>query len=296
VRRAVAASCVLAALAAAVAPRETGYAGEPAAPKGGGAPASPPAAKWLDDPGTAVLGLGLLRVAPSKPGVPGSLRLDYEEKPSDYAAFDAVQLFVLGGDAFADGRAFGDETLAFARSPSGSYAAKASVAVTAPALLVVGYGPFVGPDTGRPLSLARAYSLTVGEAKGVSHRWVDPEAGELNVKGWTNRPEVKRGGPVVDPVTGASHWFEARLEVVYDRDRLRAPGDAETADALARRSEAATLRARAKAEREAGRPDAAKDLEAEAQDLLDQVAASDDRLPVPGALAERLRRLPFRWK
>jgi hypothetical protein len=203
---------------------------------------------------------------------------------------------VLPGDAFADGRCFADRALAFSRSAPGGYAAAVEVKVSAPALLAVGYGPFVGPDTGRPLTLARAYSLDVAKAEGVSHRWVDPEAGELNVKGWTNRPEIRRGGPVNDPVTGSPHWFEARIEVVYDRERLAAPGDPETADAQARRREAETLRARAKAARDAGQAEAAKDLEAEAQDVLAQLAASDDRLRVPAALAERLRRLPFRWK
>jgi hypothetical protein len=48
--------------------------------------------------------------------------------------------------------------------------------------------------------------------------------------------------------------------------------------------------------RAAGKPDAAKDLDAEADDVLAQLSASDDRLPVPEALAARMRRLPFRWK
>jgi len=291
------AAVTLAAAAATLAGVRAGHAGEPPA-GGGGAPASAPgASSWLDDPGTAVLGLGLLRVAPSRPGATGTIRLDYEEKPSDYAAFDAVQLLVLPGDAFAaEGRCFADRAKAFTRSKSGAYAARATVEVKEPALLLVGYGPFVGTDTGRPLTLARAYTLAVGKAEGVSHRWVDAEAGELNVKGWTNREGVRRGGSVKDPVTDAPHWFEARIEVLYDRERLKAPGDAETADTVARRREAETLRARAAEARAAGKADAAKDLDAEAQDVLDQIAASDDRVPVPAALAERLRRLPFRWK
>ena len=269
----------------------------PPLPAAGKAP--PPAVKadWLAEPGTAVLGLGLLRVSPARAGTPGTIRLRYEEKPDDYAAFDCVQLMVLPGDAFAaDGRAFADRSVAFSRSAAGSYEVVVEATVAKPALLVVGYGPFTGPDTGRSLSLARTYTLEVTAATGVSHRWVDPEAGELNVKGWTARPEVRRGGSVVDPVTKAPHFFEARPEIVYDAARLRAPSDDDTPETEARRREADTLRSRAKDLRTAGKPDAAKDLDAEADDLLAQVAASDDRLAVPEALAARMRRLPFRWK
>jgi hypothetical protein len=262
-----------------------------------GAGEGAPAVRLEDDPGTAVLGLGLLRVAPSRPGVAGSIRLEYEEKPSDYASFDAVQLLVLPGDGFArEGRCFGDAAVAFARSSSGAYAVRATVAVTKPALLVVGYGPFVGTDTGRPMTLARAYALRVAAAEGVAHRWVDPEAGELNVKGWTLRPEVRRGGPATTQPGGEPHWFEARIEVLYDPARLRAPGDPETPDALARRREADALTRRAQEARAAGQDDAARDLEAEARDVLAQVEAGDGRLAVPAALAERLRRIPFRWR
>ena len=262
-------------------------------------PAAPaaPAAEWLADPGTAVLGLGLLRVAPSKAGVPGTLTLRYEERPTDYAAFDSLQLMVLPGDAFAaDGRCFADKSVVFGRSETQAYRVDAVVQVDAPALLVVGYGPFVGPDTGRPLSLARAYTLEITAATGVSHRWIDPEAGELNVKGWTNRPDVKRGGSVLDPVAKAPHWFEARPEILYDRDRLKAPGDPETADTAARRREADSLASRAKDLRAAGKADVAKELEDESAGILRALAASDDRMPVPAALAARMRHLPFRWK
>lgn len=252
---------------------------------------------WLEDAGTAVLGFGLLRVAPARTGTPGTLSLRYEEKPTDYAAFDAVQLMVLPTDAFAsDGRAFADRTLAFSRSEGGSYGVEVTLAIKAPALLLVGYGPFVGPDTGRPLTLARAYTLEVTKADGVSRSWVDAEAGELQVKGWTNRPEVQRGGPVLDPVTKRDHWFEVHPEILYDRDRLKAPDDPETAETLAHRREADTLRSRAKELAASGKTDAATDLVREADDLLANLLASDDRVPVPAALAARMRRLPFRWK
>ncbi len=279
------------------------------------APASPPAAApvspsaaapvadraaeraWLDDAGTAVLGFGLLRVAPARAGTPGTLALRYEEKPGDYAAFDAVQLLVLPGDAFAaEGRAFADRTIAFSRSAKGAFVAEVTFEVKRPALLLVGYGPFVGPDTGRPLTLDRAYTLEVTKASGVSRAWIDAEAGELQVKGWTNRPEVVRGGPVRDPVTSKNHWFEVRPEILYDRARLKTEGDPETPETAARRREADTLHSRAKDLDAAGKPDAAADLRREADDVLANLDASDDRVPLPKPLAERMRRLPFRWK
>src|SRR5262245_9348236 len=63
--------------------------GAPATPQ---PPASPAGNDWLAEPGTAVLGLGLLRVSPAKAGTPGTIRLRYEERPDDYASFDSVQL------------------------------------------------------------------------------------------------------------------------------------------------------------------------------------------------------------
>ena len=95
-------------------------------------------------------GLALAVARTAKAGTAGTLSIRYEEKPGDYAAFDAVQLLVLPGDAFAvDGRAFADRTLAFSRSAKGVYAVEVTFAVERPTLVVVGYGPFVGPDTSR---------------------------------------------------------------------------------------------------------------------------------------------------
>src|SRR5687768_18235301 len=69
-------------------------------------------ARWLDESGTALLGFGILRVAPTDAATPGTLELRYEERPTDYAAFDAVQVLVLPADAFAaDGRAFAERAL-----------------------------------------------------------------------------------------------------------------------------------------------------------------------------------------
>lgn len=280
-----------------LAPPEPPVSATPTGPGTVEGPSKAAEAAWLADPGTAMLGLGLLRVAPSHPGTPGRLRLRYEEKPNTYAQFDAIQLVVLPGDAFAtEGRCFADRALAYARTAPGTYATDVEVEVPAPALLLVAYGPFQGIDLGRPLGTARAYTLEVVEAHGVSRAWVDPEAGELTVKGWTNRPEVKRGGAVTDPVTKAPHWFEARPEILYDRARWRGPDDGETPDALAKRREADTLHRRAEDLRAAGKPDAATDLDREADDLLATLRASDDRIPLPAALAARFARLPFRWK
>jgi hypothetical protein len=252
---------------------------------------------WLDESGSAVLGFGLLRVAPATKGTPGRLTLRYAETPSDYAAFDAIQLVVLPARALrTEGRCFADATLAFGRSPAGTYETTVSFEVRAPELLVVGYGPFVGTDTSRPTGTARAYTLEVTDAKGVSRTWVDAEVGELQVKGWTARPELERGGPTKDPVTGKDHWFEVRPEILYDPDRIRAPDDPETPAAAAARREADTLRSRAKDLDAAGKPDAAADLRREADDVLETLAALDDRIPLPAPLVSRLRRIPFRWR
>ena len=146
------------------------------------------------------------------------------------------------------------------------------------------------------MTLDRAYTLELKEDVGVSKAWVDPEAGELTVKGWTRRPEVRRGGPAHDPVTDADAWFEVRPEILYDPLRLKVPGDPETAESAAKRREADTLRSRANDLEKAGKGDAALELRREADDVLASLAASDDRVPVPAALADRLRRVPFHWK
>lgn len=268
-----------------------------AAPSTRVAPSRAAEARWLDESGTALLGFGVLRVAPAVPGTPGEVVLRYEETPTDYAAFDAVQLLVLPSDAFATtGRAFADRALAWGRSARGAYVATARVPVTAPAVWLVAFGPFTGVDTSRPLGTARTYALEVSDGGGVARAWVDPTAGELTVKAWTSHPEIERGGPVKDPQTGADRWFEVRPELVYAAGRLAAPGDPEPPQLAAARREADTLRSRARDLRAKGTHDAAADLEREADDLVATFATLDDRVPVPAPLAERLRRLPFRWR
>ncbi|MBL9085644.1 MAG: hypothetical protein JNM10_00745 [Planctomycetia bacterium] len=254
-------------------------------------------ARWLDESGTALLGFGMLRVAPTLDGPSGQVVFRYEEAPTDYAMFDAVQLLVMPADAFArDGRAFADRALAWGRSARGTYAVSVTVKVTAPAVWLVAFGPFTGVDTSRPLGAARTYALDVREERGMSRAWVDPLAGELTVKAWTSHPEVERGGPVKDPFDGRDRWFEVRPELVYAASRLAAPGDPEPPQVAAARREADSLRQRAADLRGKGRPDAAADLEREADDVRATLAYLDERVPVPAPLAERLRRLPFRWR
>jgi hypothetical protein len=224
------------------------------------------------------------------------LTVRYEERPGDYAAFDAVQLIVLPRDAFAAGRAFADRALAFARTEKGAYQVRATISVPERGVVLVGYGPFTGPDTGRPLTLDRAYVLEVTEAEGVGWRWEEAEAGEWNVKGWTNRPEVERGGPASDAATGRAHWFEVRPQVVYERARVASKGDPEPPRAAEGRKEAAALVARAVALETSGPTDASRELRAEAEEILADVAAFDGRVEFPAALAERLRRPPLTWR
>jgi hypothetical protein len=248
------------------------------------------------DPGTAVLGFGLLRVSPTAPGVPGRVRLRFSERPTAYAPFDAVQLLVAPADAFeAEGRAFADACVAYARSAKGVHAVQATFPVSKPALLVVAYGPYEGADAGRPLTLARVVTLEVESATGANARFVDAEAGEMNVKSWRGRPGVARGGPVRD-AGGLEHWFEVRPLVLYDASRLRAAGEPPSAAVAGLLREADALETRARDAETAGRAAVAAELRAEAATLRGEAAASDERLPVPQALAERLRRPPLRWK
>jgi hypothetical protein len=225
------------------------------------------------------------------------VRLRYEERPTDYVAFDSVQLAVVDAAAFAgEGRAFADAASAWTRSRAGAYVAEVEAKVAGRALWVVAYGPFEGPDAGRPLSLARTVSLEVVEARDANWRWVDAEVGEMNVKAWTSHPTVKRGGPARDPVAGADHWFELRPLVFYDRSRVRASGDPEPAEVATVRKEADALLERSRREAREGRAEAAAELAAEAAELRARADSSDDRVLLPASLAERLKRPPLRWK
>ena len=123
-------------------------------------------------------------------------------------------MIVLSGDAFAtDGRAFADRAKGFSRSAASTYAVEITLSVTAPALLVVGYGPFVGPDTSRPLTLARAYSLEVTKAEGVSR--VGTPLGDAAA---TVFAQLRNGQPL--PVRQLAAMMRKRSLVETDPEQL----------------------------------------------------------------------------
>ncbi len=247
---------------------------------------SPPAAtprKWLDTEGTSIVGFGVLRVVPPPGG--GSFRIRYREKPTDYAATDRFQLFVLPGDCFAaKPNAFAGEFLAFARTPkekADDYAdLTAEFRAERETTVLVAYGPWTAPDTGRPSGDDPTFSLAVTSLDGKgAFEWTESEAGELITTNWTNRPEVARGKPTKDPETGGDLFVEVRPMILYDGRMVR---DASAPPAAG------------------GGPDGARPEGADAReqraDLADVERRADARIPMTRELAEKFRRVPIRWR
>ena len=270
---------------------------------------------WIDVRGTSSLGFGILRVVPPAGG-PGRFRIDYRDTPDGYVMSDNAQLFVLPGDAFADdGRAYADDFLAFSRTEeegggasstqylpaSASYASEgdalhvsAEFTVDREQTVLVGYGPWTGPDVGRPSGDEHTFHLTVVAESG-AWEWIESEAGELVTTNWTGRPEVERGGPVVDPVSGRRTWIEVQPLILYDARFARAADeppeqaayDGPSPDELDKT--AAALRA-------AGRKHAALDAEERAADLRTELRRRDGRIVLTPRLARLFRRVPIRWR
>ncbi len=210
-----------------------------AAPDPGSATAgSPPrGAPWLSTEGTTTLGFGVLRLAPSAGNAEAKFRVRYRDAGDGGYSSDATSaiLLVLPADAFAaSDAAYADSWLAAARArgDGGSVEAAAEVRVDRDRVVLVAYGPWDGADTGRPPSNVHSFSLSVEPLDGGSYLWVESEAGEMVTTNWTRRPEVRRGGPAPDPVTGEPLWIETRVLVLYDPRVARAadePGDTEEA-------------------------------------------------------------------
>ena len=252
----------------------------------GGASAAPgdaPAAKrpWIDQSGTAIVGFGLLRVVPS-PGKTATFDVRYVEKSSDYGqGTGGYQLFVLPGDAYAKKTsAYADEFLAFTRSaPSddSDVTLTASFQAASETTLLVGYGPWTAPDSGRPSGDRPVFRLDVTPHDG-AFEWIESEMGELITNNWTNRPGVKRGGSFGkdDP-----QWVEVRPMILYD-GRMAADADHE--------------------ELKSGGPirkvpaPASRDQEEARTDGQAYLARSDRRIPLTHELAEKFRRVPIRWR
>jgi hypothetical protein len=262
------------------------------------APAATPERPWLDVRGTSIVGFGILRVVP-EPGGAARVTIRYRETPDGYATKGNLQLFVLPADAFEKSdRAYAGDFVAFARTEDeaatdadGALRVEASFdAGPAERRLLVCYGPWTAPDAGRPAGDVPTFSLDV-TADHAAWEWIESEAGEMITTNWTGRPEVARGTPVRDPLTGASQWIEVRPMILYDGRMVRsaeerAPRDAGV-DALL--AEAARLDAE-------GRAALAADARDRAADAAAHAARSDRRLVLTPALAEKFRRVPIRWR
>ncbi len=267
-------------------------------------PPAAPTGPWLDFRGTSVLGFGILRVVPPPGG--GAFRIDYRDTPGDgYSITDNAQLFVLPGAAFAaEGRAWAGDFLAFARTPPygadypvpESLLLDVTVQVAEETTLLVAYGPWTGPDTGRPPGDDPTFSLSVtAVTPGGAHAWLESEAGEMITTNWTPRPDVERGSSTVDPITRAPLWIEVRPLILYDASLARAsdePAETDLGDA----PDVASLRRQAQEFRAAGRSALALDASERAADLAAVVARRDRRIVLTPELAERFRRVPIRWR
>jgi hypothetical protein len=247
------------------------------------APDEPPATPrpWIDLSGTAIVGFGLLRVVPS-PGKTATFDVRYVEKSSDYGqGTGGYQLFVLPGDAYAKKTsAYADEFLAFTRSkPSqdSDVTLTASFQAASETTVLVAYGPWTAPDSGRPSGDRPVFRLDVTPHDG-AFEWIESEMGELITNNWTNRPGVKRGGPFGkdDP-----QWVEVRPMILYDG---RMAADAQFEEL---KSDGPLERIPAPASRDQ------EEARADGQAYL---VRSDRRILLTHDLAEKFRRVPIRWR
>ena len=259
---------------------------------------------WLDFTGTSVLGFGVLRLA-CAPGDEATYRIVYRDTPQDgYSITDNAQLFVLPGNAFAEREmAYAHQFLAFDRTypyENGYVPDPLEIVVEltihAETTVIVAYGPWTGPDTGRPPGDDPTFALRVDDMTvGAAHDWLESEAGELITTNWTPRPGVARGRPIVDPISKEQVWLEVRPLILYDAalarsaDEPPAPdmGDAPPADDLL--AQAASWDAD-------GRHALAADARERAADLRALALRKDHRIVLTPELTERFRRVPIRWR
>ena len=248
-------------------------------------PAKPAAHRWIDPTGDSIVGFGLLRVVPPAGG--GSFRIHYREKPTEYSSGDQYQLFVVPGDAYAEKTSvYANEFLAFTRTDPASADGYADLTVTfhaaAETTVLVAYGPWTAPDAGRPPGDRPTFTLEVTpvEEKG-AFEWVESEMGELITTNWTNRPEVKRGAPVHDPVADADLFVEVRPMILYDGRMVRDGSQ----DAL-RRDNGPLVKVTFP-------NDDARDEWLDAGAIHER---KDHRIPMTTELTEKFRRVPIRWR
>ena len=267
---------------------------------------APAPRQWLDARGTSVLGFGVLRLAPPPDGR-ATFRVHYRDRPDGYTITDNAQLVVLPGDAFAEREmAFADQFLAFVRTappePDTAYGDDAElvlavdVTVDRETTVIVGYGPWTGPDTGRPSGDEHTFTLGVEPlTAGAAFAWAESEAGELITTNWTGRPNVARGGSIDDPISNEPIWIEVRPLILYDAALARAANEP-TATTRPGSPDADALDAEASRAESAGELAAARDLRERADDLRAAALRHDIRIALTPELTKRFRRVPIRWR
>ena len=238
----------------------------------------------MDVSGTAIVGFGVLRLVPDA-GKKARFDIRYEEKPGDYGAGagDDFQLFVLPGDAFAKkSSAYANEFLAFTRTHGSltgtNYVLRTSVSVAAETSVLVGYGPWTAPDSGRPAGDRPVFRIDV-VPHGGAFEWIESEAGELITNNWTNRPDVQRGGPYAKE----SMWVEVRPMILYDGRMVRASDEPAGPDPVLDFGVG-------------GDPRDALDRTEQADDAVAARNRADRRIVMTRELAEKFRRVPIRWR
>ena len=274
------------------------------APPPAAAPAAAPAPRaaaprpWLDPRGTSIVGFGILRVVPEA-GRSARVTIRYRETPDGYATKGNLQLFVLPTEPFErSGRAYAGDFLGFGRTEDeaavdATGALRVETTFDAGAderRLLVCYGPWTAPDAGRPAGDVPTFSLDVA-AGNAAWEWVESEAGEMITTNWSNRPEVVRGAPCRDPLTGEDLWIEVRPMILYDGRLVRAAGEPADRDPVTDSVLAEAARFEAE-----GRGDLAADARDRAADAAANAARADRRLVLPPDLAEKFRRVPIRWR
>ena len=259
-----------------------------AAPEGEAARTPPAARKWIDATGTSIVGFGLLRVVPAAGGA--TFRIRYRERPTEYSSGDQYQMFVLPGDAYAGKeRAYAGEFLAFARTDPATADGNGDLTVAfraeAETRLIVAYGPWTAPDSGRPPGDRPTFTLEVSAQDGRgAWEWIESEAGELITTNWQGRPGVRRGAAFRDPVSASDLFVEVRPMILYDGRFVRAADEPPLVRPVGADSPAG------------GTP---RDAAARQEQMADLAAAqlrADPRIVMTRNLAEKFRRVPIRWR
>jgi hypothetical protein len=110
--------------------------------------------------------------------------------------------------------------------------------------------------------------------------WIESEMGELITNNWTNRPDVKRGGPYKKDTL----WAEVRPMILYDGRLVRAEDEPPAVGPLY-------------VEPPTGEnPREDQNRKECADDEAAVRARMDRRIVMTRELAEKFRRVPIRWR